>query len=142
MAQIKKQDTYTASDKKTELYSDFLTNLTPHPTTEDLVRSVNENAVKRSIRNLVNTDRGERLFQPDKGSRIRAMLFELMSADTAQMIKDEIFDTLTQYEPRARVHEVIVTPDDINNAYVCTVIFSVINIERPLEYSFTLSRVR
>lgn len=142
MAQIKKQDTYTAVDKKTELYSDFLTDLVPHPTTGDLVRSVNENAVRRSIRNLINTDKGERPFQPKIGSRIRSLLFDLMSFDTAQAIKDEITDTITLYEPRARLHNITVTADERNNAYNVTVVFSVINIEKPITYSITLNRVR
>ena len=142
MAQIKKQDTYTTTNKVTEIYSDFYPNLSPHPVTEDLVRLTNESSVKRSIRSLIMTNRGERLFQPDIGSRINQLLFEQMDSFTADTLQQEIYDTIIKHEPRARIDSVSVIPNYDYNAYTVNVIFSVINREQPLQLNISLSRVR
>ena len=71
-------DRITELSAKDEIYSDFLVNLNPHPVSGMLLRFVNEKAVTRSIRNLILTNRGERLYQPKIGSDIRSILFEPM----------------------------------------------------------------
>ena len=135
-------DKFTASDKQNQIYSDFLTNLSSHPASSDIVRFVNENAVTRSIKNLMLTDKGERLFQPKIGSNIRRMLFEPMGPATATAISKYVSETIEQHEPRAKVIRVDVIPNYDRNAYVISIVYFIINKQEPVTTEITLYRVR
>ena len=76
---------YTAKSKKITIYQDFKKNLERSPLSQDLTVHKDEDAVKESIRNLILTDRGERLMQPDLGGDITAMLFENMTPGTLKL---------------------------------------------------------
>ena len=65
--------------------------------TKDAAVVKNENAIKQSIKNLVLTQKGEKLFQPEIGSGVYELLFEPMDPFTADSIRDEIINTLGQY---------------------------------------------
>ena len=127
----------TPKTKKVDFFSDFGSNLEQIPGRKDIARKVNEQAVRESIRNLVLTDRGERLFQPDIGCDIRGSLFENMDANTSLILKENIKSTIRTYEPRCDVKDVI-----DSNAVSVQVVFSVINSDRDLSLSIDLSRVR
>ena len=135
-------DKFTQTDKKNQIYSDFLTNLNKHPVSGDIVRYVNENAVVRSIKNLILTNRGERLYQPNIGSDIRSMLFEPMGSASADLISTYIQDTIQNFEPRAKVLKCDVIPQYDNNAYSVILTFFVINKQDPVTVQVTLDRVR
>jgi phage baseplate assembly protein W len=124
------------------LYSDFLNNLNPHPNTKSLVVSKNTESVRRAIRNLILTNKYERPYNPKFGGNIRKYLFEQATPQTAFSIKEDIKQIVKNYEPRARVEDVIVSafPDD--NAYAITIIFSVRNETNPVRLDLTLYRVR
>lgn len=139
---MSRADRFTELDNKNELYSDFLTNLNTHPVSKITLRFVNEVAVTRSIRNLLNTEPGERLYQPNLGSSIRKMLFEPIDEMTANIISSTIFDTLNQYEPRARILQIDVVPDEERNRYIVTVVYMLINRSEPISVNITLQRVR
>ena len=139
---ITRADKYTASDRTNQIYSDFLTNLSPHPHSLDIVRATNDVAVTRSIRNLINTVPGDRLYQPKIGCGIRAMLFEPMGPDTAVTIKQQILTTIENNEPRAKVINITCIPDYELNGYTITVTFMLINRQEPVTTSITLYRVR
>lgn len=140
MAVVK--DRFTNSDTKNQVYSDFLNDLNPHPVTGDVVRYVNEAAVSRSIRNLINTNKGERLFQPEIGSDIYKMLFEPMSSGIEELLSTTIQSTISDYEPRAKVLNVYVAADYDNNAYNVTIEYMIINRPTPIALNVTLTRVR
>lgn len=123
-------------------YSDIPTNLQVHPIKGDLVRLTNEDAVKRSVRNLLLTRPGERPFQPELGAGLAAYLFENISRDTAFIIKEKIIETITYNEPRANLIRVIVDVVPDQNAYAATVIFSIINNPEPITLNLILDRVR
>ena len=139
---MSRADRFTELDRKNELYSDFLTNLNTHPVSRETLRYVNETAVTRSIRNLLNTQQGERLYQPDIGSNVRKLLFEPIDDITADILTSTIRDTLTTYEPRAKVLNVEVIPDEGRNRYVVTVVYMLINKQDPISVNITLQRVR
>lgn len=139
---MSRADRFTELDRKNELYSDFLTNLNTHPVSRETLRFVNEKAVTRSIRNLLNTQQGERLYQPDIGSNVRKLLFEPIDDITADILTSTIRDTLTTYEPRAKVLNVEVIPDEDRNRYVVTVVYMLINKQDPISVNITLQRVR
>ena len=135
-------DRFTELTNKDEIYSDFLVNLNPHPVSGVLLRFVNEKAVTRSIRNIILTNRGERLYQPDLGSDIRSLLFEPMSTFTANVLRKTIEDAITKYEPRAKVINVQVDPYEDTNRYVVTIVYMLINKTDPISVNVTLQRVR
>tara|TARA_R110000823_G_scaffold189890_5_gene321654 strand:- start:163 stop:582 length:420 start_codon:yes stop_codon:yes gene_type:complete len=125
-----------------EVYSDFLTNFNPHPVSGMLLRFVNEKAVTRSIRNLIMTNRGERLYQPNIGSDIRSILFEPMSSFTSNNLNRFIQETIDQYEPRAKVITIKINAQEQHNRYVVTIIYMLINRPEPISVNVTLQRVR
>ena len=127
---------------KRELYADFHKDFFLNPVSEDLARKINEEAIKESLRNLLLTDRGERLFQPQVGSNIRQMLFENMTPDTIVIIREEIKDTITSHEPRCNLISVDVIAALDNNSVMVRIQFSVINSETPVDLNVTLNRVR
>jgi phage baseplate assembly protein W len=135
-------DKYRAAKPKTEFYSDFSTNLTPHPDTKDLVRMTNEEAIKRSIRNLVLTDEYERPFQPSIKSNVKRSLFENISPQAAEALRSSIRETVENHEPRANLIDVeVIANEDLNN-YSCNITFYTINNPTPVLMSITLFRVR
>lgn len=135
-------DRFTLRKDDSVLYSDFLPNLTPHPDSKQLVVNKNEDAVMRSIRSLILTNKFERPFQPSIGSRIRSFLFENMSDQVTRAIEEEVIKTIEDHEPRARLLEVIVAPIEEKNMYVITVVFYTINVETPTTFKVVLERVR
>lgn len=137
-----RSDEYTSINKKAEIYSDFMTNLIPHPDTKELVRITNEAAVLRSIRNLVQTNRFDRVMQPNLGCNIQNLLFEPMTAITAEAIRTTIIETIENYEKRARIENVIVEENEQLNYYRVTIVFYIINKTDPVVTNLTLYRVR
>lgn len=134
--------TTTNVDNRRESYSDFLINFNRHPETGGLLRSTDAEAVKRSIRNLISTDKGERLFNYDLGSDVRKTLFENMNSVTEDLMRTYIIETIDQYEPRCVVNEVLIEPDYDNGAYSITIIFTLINSPNQTVLNINLFRVR
>lgn len=128
--------------RKSDVYSDFHKDMTQSPINFDLARKVDEEAVKESIRNLILTDRGERLFQPDIGSDIRKMLFENINSATVEVIKNLVRTTIRNYEPRANLIgvDVLTTIDSLQVDIIIT--FNIINRIEPIVFAVTLDRVR
>lgn len=136
------KDDYNNTNRKEELYSDFLTDLNVHPTTGQVLRFVDEFAIKRSIRNLLLTNKYERLFQPDIGSNINRILFEPVTSHAATMLKQYVTETIDTYEKRCKLIEVVVTPSPDQNLYTVTIVFAIINKQDPVSINVTLYRVR
>lgn len=125
-----------------DLYSDFQTGFDPHPTTGDLAIVSNEDAVKRSIRNIILTNFYERPFQPRFGSSVKASLFENFSPVSEAMFRDHILTAIKNFEPRASALDVKVTPYIDRNAYAATIVFYVQNSQEPITLNIILDRVR
>lgn len=125
-----------------KIYADIFGNLDKHPITDDVAVRTNENAVKQAIRNLLLTDPGERLFQPQIGTKIRALLFENITPQTITILQQMIRDTLETFEPRANVIDVVATADIDRNAIDVTIVFNVINRQEPVSVDIVLDRVR
>jgi phage baseplate assembly protein W len=136
------KDRFDKASTKFQVYSDFLNDLTPHPVMKDVVRYTNEAAVNRSIRNLLLTNKGERLYQPTLGTDIRKLLFEPMGASIAEDLTKFIRDTIRIYEPRAKVLSVEVEGYEEQNAYIAYIQYLIINKQDPIQLNVTLSRVR
>jgi phage baseplate assembly protein W len=112
-----------------------------HPVKKDLARLVDAAAVKRSLRNLLFTQKGSRFFNFNLGSGIQHQLFELMSPVTAVALKNEIELTINNFEPRVSLIQTDVIPDYNNNAYQVDIYFYLLNKSDPVSLSVTLERV-
>lgn len=142
MALVTQKQAFTPIRLKQEIYSDFFTDFVSYETTQDIARLVNEDAVKNSIRNLLLTNRGDRLFNNSLGSDIRALLFENAGPATEQIVSDYVKKTIENYEPRANVLDVITNLEvDEHQAYV-TIVFRVINNSEPVVLELVLNRIR
>ena len=134
--------TITPLTRRRELHSDFHKDLALLPGRNDIARRVNENSVKEAIKNILLTNRGERLFQPLIGSDIKSMLFENATPVTSILIKDKIESALQAYEPRCGIINVEVVGDVDSNSVRINVVFYVINSETPQTLSIDIDRVR
>ena len=123
-------------------YSDFKINFNIHPDQKDLSLSTNEDSVKRSIKNLLFTSKGERFFQPNLGAGLKAYLFENISQTTASIIKRDIQNTIQNFEKRAKLINVRVTVLPDENAYAAEITFKTINRIEPVTLNTILMRTR
>jgi|TARA_B110000879_G_C11177569_1_gene516802 phage baseplate assembly protein W len=130
------------SRNKNIVYSDLRFDLAVNPATDDLLLVTNEAAIEQSIKNLLNTNRYERVFRPDVGSSIRSLLFENSGPQTAYNLRELIYETIINYEPRCNLMDVIVEDDSDRNQYNVYITFSAINAEEPVVLDLILSRVR
>jgi phage baseplate assembly protein W len=124
------------------LYSDCRTDFDIHPVTGDLAKLTNEEAVKRSVRNICLTGIYERFWNPRFGAGLSKYLFEPISYITEDLIKNAIKDAIANYEPRALTYEVYVSAQPDQNAYAATIIFTVINNPNAITFSVLLNRIR
>lgn len=127
---------------KSARYSDFTTDFDAHPDTGDLFRFTEVNAVKRAMRNLIFTDKYERLFDPNKGCGVRALLFENITTEVLIAIKDTVMNTIRTYEPRVALEEVKVSASPDDNYVNILIAFKVINIPETQFFSITVDRAR
>lgn len=132
----------TPLSRRTETYSDFFKDMTQSLVNADLARKIDENSVKESIRNLILTNRGERLFQPDVGCDIRQLLFENISTDTIIIAKELIRTTIENYEPRCSIIGIDILASIDSNDVGIIITFNIINREEPVVLTLTLDRVR
>lgn len=132
----------TPVKKKRTLYSDLHKDLTVNPISGDLALKRDEEAVKESIKNLVLTDRGERLMQPYIGGNIRAMLFENNTPAVIKMIQERIRTTIETYEPRASLIDVNVLSSIDDNAVKVDIYFYINNVTTPISLTVFLERTR
>ena len=131
------------SKRSVRIFSDLNLNFTRNPATKDVAKLYDIEAVKRSVRNLINTNEGERPFQPTLGSGIRALLFENMSPIIETLIKDRIAETINVYEPRAQLTSILIQGDIDRNEYMCTISFRVVNTTTdPVTITEFLQRLR
>lgn len=132
----------TPISKRISIYSDFFKDLTPNPLTSDVSLKFDEDAVKESIKNLILTDKGERLMRPLIGGNIRAMLFESNTPAVIKMIQEQVRETIEEYEPRAQLIDVVVKSAIDDNRIEVTIRFYIINIEQPISFTVFLERTR
>ena len=116
---------------------------TPHPVTKDLPVLVNERAIVRAVRNLVETIPSERFFDSNLGTNIRAMLFENFTGSSVMIIEDMVRSTLRNYEPRVGDVGVEIDAAPDSNALEVKVIFEINGLEAPVQsFSFILEPTR
>lgn len=129
--------------RKSRSFKDISLSFNPHPVTKDLPVLKNENAIKRSVRNLVETIPTERFFNPLLGSEVRSSLFDFVDYGTAANIQNQIETTLDNFEPRIEDVEVEVLPRPDNYEFEVTVFYTIVGQEFPTqEFTFILEATR
>tara|TARA_Y100000385_G_scaffold93451_1_gene96534 strand:- start:12285 stop:12686 length:402 start_codon:yes stop_codon:yes gene_type:complete len=102
-----------------------------NPLNLDLIALRNENAIARSIRNLIFTLPGEKPFQPNVGCNVTKLLFENLDRLTASSIESEIRNTVNNFEPRVRLRSIIVNPNFDDNIFEVTLKYDIVGIDLP-----------
>ena len=125
-----------------KIYSDLDLTFTRNPVTGDVSLSYDDQAVIRSVRNLLLTNFYERPMQPDLGSNMSSYLFEPMTAITASALESEIRNAIKNYEPRAQVKEINVIAIEDKNAFYIELTFFIGNNTQPTSVNLLLERRR
>lgn len=124
-------------------FRDISLSFVPHPVTKDLTILRNENAIVRSVRNLVETIPKERFFNSTIGSNVRSSLFDFVDFGTAANIQKQIETAIENYEPRVDNLVVEVLPQPDENSFEVTIIFDIIGQEVPRQtINFILEATR
>jgi len=132
-----------AEQRISRSFKDISLSFVPHPVTKDLQVLKNENAIRRSVRNIVETIPTERFFNSLLGSDVRSSLFEFVDFGTASIIQNQILIAIENFEPRVNNVVVEVDPQPDQNSFNVTVIFDIIGQEFPTqEYTFLLEAAR
>ena len=139
-------------------WADLDLDFTMHPVTKDITRKLNVEAVKRSVRNLIQTNKYDKKFHPEVDGGVTRHLFGLATAATKHDISEAIATCLRNYEPRVVVDRVNVVgnEDEIahvqsdvrvtgnidRNGFNVSIFFRIINSPEPIEVSLFLERIR
>ena len=142
MAVVLRADKISPISLKNKIYQDFFVTNFFSEDTKDLILLDNEDAVKQSVINILLTNTGERLFNPTIGSEINKLLFENVSNQTTSTLILLIKNAIENFEPRAKILDVVASPRPDENAYAVTIVFSTVNTTQPITLEFLLNRVR
>ena len=130
------------SKKSVRTYKDLNLDFTRNTVTNDVVKIEDVEAVKRSVKNLVQTNFYERPFQPELGCGIRSLLFEPFTPVTGIFVRRKVEEVITNYEPRVRLDQVVVTESPDRNSLEVRVVFYTLNLPNPVTVLTTLRRIR
>ena len=125
-----------------KIYSDIDFTFTKKPGVGDVALSYDQQAVTRSIRNLLMTNHYEKPFNPDIGSNMNTLLFEPIGSLTASQLSTTIRTTINNYEPRVILKDVVVSTMEERNAYNVTITFFLENATQATTLSIILERNR
>ena len=123
-------------ERVTSGFKDLSMSFQANPLTKDLIALKNENAIARSLKNIVFTLPGEKFFNPDFGSRITASLFENINDVTASIIVDEIISSVERFEPRVQLLQpdgVRAFPNFDNNTFDVVIAYTIIGADVPAQ---------
>ena len=124
-------------------FKDINLSFNAHPVTKDITVLKNENAIKRSVRNIVNTIPRERFFNPELGSDVRSSLFNFVDYGTSSVIQKQIQIAIENFEPRVVFLQVNVFPRPDSNEFEVNILFDIIGQQFPTqEFTFLLEATR
>jgi len=129
--------------KVSRYFKDISLSFKRHPVTNDIAVITNEDAIKRSVINLVRTRIGERFFNPLLGSNVDGMLFELADSGISDPITEEISTTINNFEPRVNLRNVNVTVRPDQNELEVDIVYDIIGLAVPTQaLTFVLQPTR
>ena len=130
------------SNQSVRTFKDLNLDFARNTVTNDVNNLQDVEAVKRSVRNLINLNHFDKPFHPEIGSNIRALLFEPFTPVTSIFIRRKVEEVITNYETIARLYQVIVTESPDRNSIEVRVVFYCMNIANPVTVLTTLQRIR
>jgi phage baseplate assembly protein W len=124
-------------------FKDISLSFDRHPITNDILNIKNEDAIKKSVRNIVRTVPSERFFNPIFGSDVKTSLFEFVDFGTASELEDQILVAIENYEPRISNIQVRVDPNADRNEFEVFISYNIVGQEvPPQKFSFILEATR
>ena len=130
------------SKRSSKIYKDLNLDFQQNTATKDIQKMLDVEAVKRSVRNLINLNHYEKPFHPEIGSNLRGMLFEIISPQMTHFIGKQIELLIKNYEPRCKLVEVKNKPNLERNGYSVSISFYVVNHSQPVQVETFLERLR
>jgi len=130
------------STRSSKIFKDLNLDFQQNTATKDIQKITDVESVKRSVRNLINTNHYEKPFHPEIGSNLRAMFFELMTPQMNHVITKQIENLINNYEPRCRLVQVHTQPEFDRNGYAVQISFYVQNYQDPVVVESFLERLR
>ena len=124
------------------MYKDIDLSFSQNPNTKDVNKKIDVQAVKQGIKILVNTQFYERPFNPKFGSQVRGLLFDLMDEQTARILATTLQLAIENFEPRAKVEDIICRPNFEQNSYDIQILFFVVGIRELQNLELVLERLR
>jgi phage baseplate assembly protein W len=132
-----------AVERISRTFKDISLSFEPHPVTKDLQILKNESAIKRSVRNIIETIPSEKFFNPNFGSRVNELLFDFVDVGSALLIEEEIKTALKTYEERIENVKVYVTPSPNENTFEIAIQYDIIGQDFPQQqFRFILESTR
>tara|TARA_B100001057_G_scaffold428559_1_gene454116 strand:- start:1021 stop:1422 length:402 start_codon:yes stop_codon:yes gene_type:complete len=132
-----------ANKRVSRAFKDISLSFSPHPVTKDLPILKNESAIRRSVRNIVETIPTEKFFNPDFGSDVYKSLFDFVDFGTANIIQGQIKTSINNFEPRVNNVRVEVDPQPDLNQFEVIIIYDIVGQEFPTqEFTFILEATR
>ena len=132
-----------AIERKSRAFKDISLSFSPHPVTKDLPVLLNERAIVRSVRNLVETIPTERFFNPLIGTDIRDSLFENFTPTTVTVIEDQVRESIRNFEPRVGEIDIEVEARPDDNELQVKVLFDIQGLQVPTQsFTFILEPTR
>lgn len=118
-------------ERVSQAFRDVSMSFQSNPLTNDLIALRNENAIARSLRNIVLTNPGEKFFNPTFGSRVSKSLFDNIDSISAVVIRDEIENSIRNYEPRVDLISVNVNPNEDEGSFEVTIQYTIVGVDVP-----------
>jgi len=132
-----------AVNRISRAFKDINLSFEPHPVTKDLQVLKNESAIRRSVKNIIETLPTEKFFNPQFGSTVNQLIFDFVDIGSAVLIEREIKDSLRAFEPRIENVEVFVDPSIDENSFDVTVQYDIKGQDFPSqEFNFILQSTR
>ena len=130
------------SNRTSRTFKDLDLDFGLNPVTKDVNKLTDAEAIKRSVRNLINTNNYERPFRPEIGSGIRGLLFEPMTELTPHFLQVKIAEVLNEYEPRVIISDIKVRSERDRNSYGVSITFIIVGTQEPVVVDTFLERLR
>lgn len=134
--------TNNKSKRSNRVYKDLDLNFTRNPVTNDVTKIEDVDAIKRSVRNLVQTNFFEKPFHPEVGCGVRELLFENYTPIIGIFLKRKIGEVITAYEPRVSLQNISLEDDGDRNRLKVSIYFYVQNVPEPVVVETYLQRLR
>ena len=114
-------------------FRDISLSFSRHPVTNDILILKNEDAIKKSVVNLIRTRIGERFFNNLLGTSVDNSLFELNGLEVSTILDEEIKTVLSNFEPRIVVNDVIVESMEDSNELNVKISYDIVGLPFPLQ---------